>query len=318
VTGDRETAPLLEVRDLRKTFPDGTVALRGIDLRIDQPEVLGVVGPDGAGKTTLLRALAGILDFRAEELRVLGHTLPAEAQALKREVGYVPQTWGLYPDMSIRENLQFFAALRGIPQKEFEPRKDDLLRATGLAPYADRLTRNLSGGMKQKLAITCALLHRPRLLILDEPNNGVDVSARQEIWQILSTRPDTLVVISTNYVDEAARCDELIYLMDGRVVIRGSPASILADHADGSIQIRVYGRGLATLAVTLTAEPWVVFANYVGNAIELETEDLPLSEIERRLRGHPAGGERISLVESRPPDMNFVLRKLTRETAREE
>jgi ABC-2 type transport system ATP-binding protein len=313
-----ETAPLVEVRDLRKTFSDGTVALRGIDLRIDRPGILGVVGPDGAGKTTLLRALAGILDFRAERLRVLGHSLPDEAQALKREVGYVPQTWGLYPDMTILENLLFFATLRAIPQKEFEPRKDDLLRATGLAPFADRLTRNLSGGMKQKLAIVCALLHRPRLLILDEPNNGVDVAARQEIWQILTTRADSFVVISTNYVEEAALCDELVYLMDGRVMIRGSPASILSDHAGRSTQIRVYGKDLAPLAAALFIEPWIVFANYVGNAIELETEDLPLSELERRLREHPAGGGRISLVEARPPDMSFVLRRLTRQTIREE
>lgn len=318
MTGVMETAPLVEVRDLRKTFPDGTVALQGIDLRIDRPGILGVVGPDGAGKTTLLRALAGILDFRAERMRVLGYTLPDEAQALKREVGYVPQTWGLYPDMTIRENLQFFAALRAIPQKEFELRTDDLLRATGLAPFADRLTRNLSGGMKQKLAIVCALLHRPRLLILDEPNNGVDVAARHEIWQILTTRADRCVIISTNYVEEAALCDDLLYLMDGRIMIRGSPDSILGDHAGRSTRIRVYGGDLGPLAAALSIEPWVVFANYAGNAIELETEDLPLSEIERRLREHPSGGARISLVESRPPDMNFVLRRLTRQTIRKD
>ena len=154
MTDPGEPAPLVSVQGLCKTFPNGTRALAGVDLRITRPGIFGIVGPDGAGKTTLLRTLVGILDFEGESVEVLGHVLPRDARKLKAEVGYVPQIWGLYPDMSIGENLQFFASIRGIPKGEFEARKGALLEATGLAPFEGRLAGQLSGGMKQKLAIT--------------------------------------------------------------------------------------------------------------------------------------------------------------------
>ncbi len=319
MTEARSDAPLVDVRGLEKTFPNGTRALQNITLEIIRPGVFGIVGPDGAGKTTLLRALVGILEFQAERLAVLGHVLPGDAQALKAEVGYVPQIWGLYPDLSVKENLQFFAAIRRIPENEFKERKRVLLEATDLAPFEDRLAGQLSGGMKQKLAISCALLHRPRLLILDEPNNGVDVSARQEIWDLISRDAEHSVLISTNYVDEAAMCDELIYLMQGRVVARGTPDAILRDHAAELQQFRLHGHDLAPLAAALASEPWLVSAQFLGNAVEIEIGDnAPLSEIERRVRANPNGGSRVILVEPRRPDMSSAIRALTREALEHE
>ncbi|MFQ5456828.1 MAG: ABC transporter ATP-binding protein [Myxococcota bacterium] len=306
--------PLVDVRGLAKTFPDGTRALAGVDFRIARPGVFGIVGPDGAGKTTLLRSLMGLLTFDAERVEVLGHRLPQDARPLKAEVGYVPQIWGLYSDMSITENLQFFATIRGISRDEFNVRKTALLEATALSPFADRLAGQLSGGMKQKLAIACALLHHPRLLILDEPNNGVDVAARHEVWAILTQSPETFVIISTNYVEEAERCDELIYLMNGRIVTRGTPAAILRDHAAHVTEYRIHGHDLSRLAVNLAGEPWLRASTFLGNGVAIElAEDLPPDEVERRVRAQPEGGDRVSLIERKAPDMNTALRALTRE-----
>lgn len=314
MTEARTAAPLVDVRGLDKTFPNGTRALQNVTLSIDRPGIFGVVGPDGAGKTTLLRALMGLLEFRAERVQVLGHAIPRDAQALKAEVGYVPQQWGLYPDLTVDENLQFFGTIRRIPDRLFEEKKRALLEATDLAVFGGRLAGQLSGGMRQKLAIACALLHDPRLLILDEPNNGVDVSARHEIWEIISRRTEHSVLMSTNYVDEAARCDELIFLMHGRVMARGTPEEILREHASGSRWFRLDGQELGPLASALAGEGWVLSCHYLGNGIEIQTgEDLTPREVERRARSHAAGGERVIFVEPRRPDLSSALRALTRE-----
>ena len=305
----------IDVRNLHKTFPNGTKALRGIDLRIDRPGIFGVLGPDGAGKTTLLRTLVGIMSFEAEKVEVLGYPLPEEALAVKRASGYLPQIWGLYRDMTIGQNLRFFATLRGIPEKEFLERKAELLEATDLAPFEDRPAGNLSGGMKQKLSIACALLHRPRMLILDEPNNGVDVAARQEIWELLARDRDTLVILSTNYIEEAARCDEIVYLYQGRALVRGTPEEIVTRHGGRANGYRVIGHDLGALAEALEEEPWIVFARFKGNAVEIEAQTLPPGEVERRLRALPAGGGRIALVEPHRPDLEEALHALTRDAA---
>ena len=306
---------LIDIRNLRKTFPNGTQALRGIDLRIDAPGFFGVVGPDGAGKTTLLRTLVGIMGFEADRVEVLGHLLPEEALGVKQASGYLPQIWGLYHDMTVGQNLRFFATLRGIPEQAFRARKAELLEATELTRFENRAAGNLSGGMRQKLSIACALLHHPRLLVLDEPNNGVDIAARQEIWDILSRDRDRLVIISTNYIDEAARCDELLYLFQGRTLVRGTPEAIVARHGGRTNGYRAIGRDLGALAEALDREPWIVFTRFKGNAVEIEAQPLPRDEVERRLRAHPAAGGRIALIEPYRPDLEAALHALTKEAA---
>jgi ABC-2 type transport system ATP-binding protein len=308
-------SPVVDVLGLRKTFPGGTAALRGIDLQIDRPGVFGVAGPDGAGKTTLLRALVGLLDFEAEQVRVLGYTLPRESHRIREASGYVPQTWGLYRTMTVGENLRFFATVRGLSEQTFRARKAEILEATDLARFENRPALNLSGGMKQKLSIACALLHRPRLLVLDEPNNGVDLSARHEIWQILKRDPGTLVILSTNYIDEAARCDELIYMFRGSIIARGKPQEIIASQIGRRSAYRVLGRGLDALAEALATEPWVIEARYTGSAIQIETETLPEEEVARMVRAHPLGGNRVALVEPMSPDLSSAFLALTREAA---
>jgi ABC-type multidrug transport system ATPase subunit len=158
-------------------------------------------------------------------------------------------------------------------------------------------------------------MHRPRLLVLDEPNNGVDVAARQEIWDLLSRDRETLVVIATNYIDEAARCDELLYLFQGRTLVRGTPREIVERHGRRENGYRLIGRDLGPLAEALAGEPWIVFARFKGDAVEIEAREISPQEMERLLRAHPAGGDRIALVEPHRPDLEEALHALTREAA---
>jgi ABC-2 type transport system ATP-binding protein len=219
---------MIRLRRLTKRY-GRRIALDAIDLELDRPELVGVVGPDGAGKTTLLRALAGLLAIDAEEATVLGHSLTGDVTELKAKVGYVPQAFSLHPSLTVAENLRFTARLHRLPDGDFRARADELLGRTGLAPFAARPVGALSGGMRQKLSIANALLPAPELLVLDEPNAGVDVLARAEIWSMLvAQRGRSLVVVSTSYLDEAAACDRLVYLDRGRLVATGTPAELRA------------------------------------------------------------------------------------------
>src|SRR5262245_51058545 len=200
--------PIITLNNLRKRF-GATVALDGVSLTIERPCIFGVVGPDGAGKTTLLRILVGLLEFEAEHASVLGYTLASQTQFIKEQLGYVPQTFSLYPDLSVQHNLEFFADVHGLPRRVFRQRAAELLAVAQLEKFTTFLASALSGGMKQKLALICALLHQPQVLILDEPNNGVDLIARGEMWTILRQLQNVTIVMSTGYLDEADRCDHV-------------------------------------------------------------------------------------------------------------
>jgi ABC-2 type transport system ATP-binding protein len=220
--------PAIRLRRLVKHYGERP-ALRGVDLEIAGAQIVGVVGPDGAGKTTLLRALTGLLEIEAEQATVLGHDLRADVTALKESLGYVPQAFSLYRDLTVMENLRVVARLHVLDDAELHRRAMPVLERTGLAPFVDRQAGKLSGGMKQKLAVTCALLPQPKLLVLDEPTAGVDVIARDEIWAILNERKhEVLILISTSYLEEVAACDQLVYLDEGRVVATGAPATLCA------------------------------------------------------------------------------------------
>ena len=173
-------APCIRLRGLRKRY-GARVALAGIDLDLEAPGLVGVVGPDGAGKTTLLRCLAGLLVLEADEASVLGFDLRGDVRELKARIGYVPQVFGLQRELSVAENLAFTARLHRLEANTWRPRAAELLERTGLAPFADRVAGALSGGMKQKLAISNALLTQPEMLLLDEPTAGVDVVGAGEI-----------------------------------------------------------------------------------------------------------------------------------------
>ncbi len=205
-------------------------AVRGITFSVEEGEIFGLIGPDGAGKSSTMKILAGVLSFDQGSVRVLGRELPGGAEAIKEELAFMPQGIGLnlYMDLSIWENLEFFAHLRGIPRELMTERANRLLEATGLAPFKDRLARHLSGGMQQKLGLCCSLLSHPRLLILDEPTTGVDPLSRREFWDLLFqfVEEGTTVILSTSYMDEAERCHRIAFMMDGTLIFQGSPQEL--------------------------------------------------------------------------------------------
>lgn len=298
--------PIVILKNLCKRF-GATVALDGIDLTIDQPCVFGVVGPDGAGKTTLLRVLVGLLEFQAERAQVLGRDVIREPHAIRERLGYVPQVFGLYPDLSVIHNLEFFADVYGIPRREFRRWADELLAIAQLENFRTHLTSALSGGMKQKLSIICALIHRPQLLILDEPNNGVDVIARAEVWGILRHLQDVTVIMSTGYLDETERCDELVYLYKGRIRARGTPTELRSSYPYHAY--RVVGTGAQALLAAVQDAPWIIRAHVTDGSLTMETA-LETAQVLTALREVGAGDVR---VEPLSPTLEMVFTHLTRE-----
>ena len=222
----------IAAHNLTRRFGDLT-AVDGLDLEVPQGELFGLVGSDGAGKTTTLRMLAGILDPHGGELRVRGREFPAGAERVKGEVGYMSQRFGLYPDLSVAENIAFYADIFGVTGAERRERTARLLAFSGLAPFSARLAGRLSGGMKQKLGLCCALIHKPRLLLLDEPTNGVDPLSRRDFWRILRElhAEGVTIVVATAYLDEAGRCDRVGLIHDGRLIACDTPAELTGNGA---------------------------------------------------------------------------------------
>ncbi|MBM4265417.1 MAG: ABC transporter ATP-binding protein [Deltaproteobacteria bacterium] len=306
--------PALRLRGLVKRY--GTrLALRGIDLDVSGPQILGVVGPDGAGKTTLLRTLAGLLEVEAREALVLGHDLLDDVTELKETLGYVPQVFSLYRELTVRENLTVTARLHALDAEELERRAMPVLERTGLAPFVDRQAGALSGGMKQKLAVTCALLPRPKLLVLDEPTAGVDVVARDEIWEILNERKDeVLIVISTSYLEEVSACDRVVYLDEGRVAAVGTPRELCA--AVPLELYRAWGDDPRAIARSVRAAlPYVGEARAAGLFARIEVPRERSPGAERVLRDLWAmASEGVRLAEQAPVDVESMLLSLARGT----
>ena len=222
--------PAIAIRSLSRRFGH-RVALDGVTLQIARGELFGIVGADGAGKTTLLQALCAILDPSTGSVTVAGLDSVRDAARINATLGYVAQSYSLYGDLTVAENLSFFAAIRAVAPAAFAARREQLLRFSGLAPFLDRRAKALSGGMQKKLAVCCSLLHEPDILVLDEPTLGVDPVSRRELWQMLRgfhARGKTIVV-ATSYMDEAAACDRVALLSAGRVVACDRPAAFGAD-----------------------------------------------------------------------------------------
>jgi ABC-2 type transport system ATP-binding protein len=229
-SGGPEGAPAIEARGLFRRF--GAVqALAGLSFRVDRGELYGLIGPDGAGKTTAIRAVAGLLEPDQGEARVLGLD-PLRDPSVRERLGLMPQQYSLYRDLTVAENLQFFARLSALPRAVFRERADRLLGITRLAPFTDRRADQLSGGMYKKLALACALLHQPEVLLLDEPTNGVDPVSRRELWALLHefVEGGMAVVISTPYMDEAERCHRVGLVHHGQLLLEGAPERLLAAH----------------------------------------------------------------------------------------
>ncbi|MCL4484851.1 MAG: ATP-binding cassette domain-containing protein [Nitrospirae bacterium] len=227
--------PAIALKNIVRTFrsPRGTIrALDNVSFEVAPGTITGLIGPDGAGKTTLLRILAGILGSDSGDATILGFDPSTQAPALQRHLGYMPQKFGLYEDLTVAENLDLHADLHGVPPGRREELYAPLLSMTALGPFRARLAGKLSGGMKQKLGVACSLVHAPPLLLLDEPTVGVDPVSRRELWEILTHQvrdKRTTLLVSTAYMDEASRFDRVVILYNGHVLGEGKPEELIEE-----------------------------------------------------------------------------------------
>jgi ABC-2 type transport system ATP-binding protein len=245
---------VIDVQGLSKVFNGNTVVDR-LSLQVGSGEIYGFLGPNGSGKTTFLRMLCGLLRPDAGQGRCLGFDVRNESDRIRPLIGYMPQRFSLYEDLSVRENLDFMARIYGVPERK------EVINATmakmRLAPFSERLAGALSGGWKQRLALSCALLHQPQLLLLDEPTAGIDPKARRDFWDDLYelSGAGVTTLISTHYMDEAERCHRLAYLAYGELLVTGSPKEIVA--GAGLSSWTVSGSDLHALALELRQLPGV-------------------------------------------------------------
>jgi ABC-2 type transport system ATP-binding protein len=218
---------LVVAKQITKTF-NKIPAISQLNINIKKGKITGLVGPDGAGKTTLIRLMTGLLDVDSGELKVLDYDLPKDATKIQNKIGYMPQKFGLYEDLTVLENLTLYANLQSIPKNEQKKRINELLEFINLSKFQSFLAKDLSGGMKQKLGLACALIKKPELLLLDEPGVGVDPISRKELWAIVNelVKNDVGVVWSTAYLDEAELCDEVILLNEGSILFEGIPKNL--------------------------------------------------------------------------------------------
>jgi ABC-2 type transport system ATP-binding protein len=289
-------APAIAVQGLTRRF-GGKIAVDDLAFDVHQGELFGLVGPDGAGKTTTLRMLAGVLSPTSGDAVVLGTSVARDPEAMKSWIAYMPQRFGLYVDLTVRENLDFYADLYGVRSgAERESRIERLYRFSNLEPFAARLAGRLSGGMKQKLALSCALIHRPRLLLLDEPTFGVDPISRRDLWIILQEMlaEGITIVLSTSYLDEAERCDRVVLLDVGRIVALDAPQTLQGELSGRAFAVRAWSPRVA-LGV-LRGRPETSRAALFGESVHVTltepSELLPAGMLEA-LRTSGAGVEAV-------------------------
>jgi ABC-2 type transport system ATP-binding protein len=298
--------PAIEARGLGRRFGDAW-AVEDLSFEVHEGELFGLVGPDGAGKTTALRMLTGVLSPTTGDAWVLGASVARDPERMKPSIAYMPQRFGLYADLTVRENLDFYADLYGVRRgAERQARIERLYRFSNLAPFSDRLAGKLSGGMKQKLALSCALLHRPRLLLLDEPTFGVDPISRRDLWIILQEMlgEGITIILSTSYLDEAERCDRVALLDGGRIVALDSPRSLQAGLEGRAFAIRAR-RPRQALDV-LRARPETRRAALFGEAVHVTLAE-PAAELPGELVGAlESAGAGIDSIETLRPSLEDV------------
>ena len=231
---------IIQSKQLTKKFDD-LVAVDQLTLSVARGEIFGLVGPDGAGKTTTMRLLTSIMDPTSGDAWVAGHHTVRDAEQIKKKIGYMSQRFGLYHDLTVIENIEFFADIYDIPKKERGEKIEYLLGFSQLTPFKKRLAQNLSGGMKQKLGLACALIHKPEVLFLDEPTTGVDPVSRRDFWKILYQllRDKVTIFISTTYMDEAERCNRLAFLHQAKLLAIGTPTEVKAHLLGNVLEVRV-------------------------------------------------------------------------------
>jgi len=261
---------VIEAKGLTKSF-GGRVVVNNLDMRVAQGEIFGFLGPNGSGKTTFIRMLCGLLKPDSGQGRCLGFDIRTEADSIKRNCGYMAQRFSLYADLTVRENLDFTARIYGV--KDRKRAVAECIDRMELGPFVNRLAGNLSGGWKQRLALACCILHRPKLLLLDEPTAGVDPSARRDFWdRVHALAADGVTaLISTHYMDEAERCHRLAYIAYGDLLAQGGSDDLIRQ--SGLTTWRVTGQDLHDLAERLRKTPGVDQAAAFGEALHVSGRD---------------------------------------------
>ncbi|HTX02219.1 MAG TPA: ABC transporter ATP-binding protein [Candidatus Acidoferrales bacterium] len=262
-----------------------TIAVDDLSIEIAQREIFAVVGPDGAGKTTLMRLICGALEIDSGSLSVDGVSVIEQTSRVQSAIGYMPQRFSLYPDLSVLENLRFYGDIFGVSRREFVPRATALLEEFAIAQFTTRLAEDLSGGMKQKLALACTLIHSPSTILLDEPTAGVDPLSRREFWRILYgiNHRGTTIFVSTPYMDEAERANRVAFLSLGKIVACGTPDQLKQNLRGDVVEIACAQRGRARSA--LRGDPLVrsveIFGETLHALVPSSSQSIP--EMAKRL-----------------------------------
>jgi ABC-2 type transport system ATP-binding protein len=289
---------------LRRTFGD-TVAVESLDLDVPSGAVFGLLGPDGAGKSTLIRMLATVLTPTAGDATVFGFSVTAERSRVTPRIGYMSQRFSMYPDLSVSENLEFFATIRGVSRDDRRTRSQQLLAGMGLDEFTGRQAQHLSGGMKQKLMLATTLMHSPDLLLLDEPTTGVDPVSRREFWRILAGlhAEGRTVLVATPYMDEAERCTHVAFLDQGRIKQSGTPDEIKAQVPGRLLEVSAADPRAAMAAVADV--PGVASAHLLGDVVRVLWAGRadPASPLGDALRAAGVAGAGVHEV---PADMESV------------
>jgi ABC-2 type transport system ATP-binding protein len=286
---------LIEAHNLRKVFGE-TVAVKNLSLQVAAGEIYGLVGPDGAGKTTSMRLICGALQpsrgSEAESTSVFigGYDVNRQTERARAQIGYLPQRFSLYEELTVIENIRFFAEVRGLPSAQWKPRCMQILEFVGLDQFTGRRAGFLSGGMKQKLGLAAALVHRPRVLLLDEPTTGVDPVTRQDFWQLIirlvanndDQASGVAVLVSTPYMDEAARCSRVGFMRDGLLIIEGPPARLRSVLEGRILELR--GSPLRLLRHLSEQDPDVEAVQMFGDRMHMRVRDGKTQEVETRLK----------------------------------
>lgn len=286
----------IDIHDLRKSYNGGS-AVDGISLRVERGEMFGLVGPDGAGKTSTIRMLCGILNPDSGDGNILGKNILTEIEAIKLEIGYLSQKFSLYGDLTVHENIEFFAEIHRV--KDYRKRRDELLEFTRLTDFGDRLADRLSGGMRQKLALACTLIHRPRLIFLDEPTVGVDPVSRRDFWVILSAlqRDGMTIFVTTPYLDEAERCGRVALMHKGKILICDTP-QVVKSNMEGQVVEIVCDNVRAAYRLLKDSED-IPQVQAFGDRLHviLDSDTASIDSIKSQLSGGGFGIESIRTVE---------------------
>jgi ABC-2 type transport system ATP-binding protein len=304
---------LIEARNISKSF-QSTKAVNDLSVVVSAGEIYGLVGPDGAGKTTTLRLLCGALKHDEGEIRIAGFDIAAHVEQARAQIGYLPQRFSLYEDLTVIENIRFFAEVRGLIAHEWRPRCMEILQFVGLEQFIDRRAGHLSGGMRQKLGLAAALVHQPKVLLLDEPTTGVDPVTRQDFWRLiirlvsLTSEPTNngkepvAVLVSTPYMDEAARCARVGFMKNGNMIIEGPPED-LRKRLTGRV-LELQGKPLPLIRQIAKVDSDVEDAQLFGDRIHLRVREGKLKDVISRITEEclTQGGE-ISRIEETSPQL---------------